>query len=814
MKKLISLFLIAFIMISTLTTNANAITTYSYDQSFTDKINNIVVLIKFKGELEYLSEKNSIDLENTFNEFTDLDGDGFSDNGSYSLKSYINDLTYGNTTVESSFYPKNKNGTGYISITAPNTRQYYQSFPLGSSEENNFVKWAFEEIKNEIPFSAEELDRDNNGTIDHVTFLVSGVNLTKNMLWPHKTEYYGSSLTVKGKRLSTFNMINVGSNTFNIFNKASLSTAIHEFLHSFGAPDLYNDDSVKKPVGTWDIMSNNSTPGQLPLVYTRNSFLNLGLNVANINKNGTYTLTKSNSKNKNNIMAFTIKSPLSSTEYFMVEYRKQEENYDSSIPGSGLIVYRINESIAPNANKWGAPYNVYIFRPGATDSVSANGDINSAFLSEESGRTSIGNDDLSIGFDDNALYFNDGSNSGIVISNISSSSSDEISFTIKFPNITGDGSITNPFKIFNANDLNRMSSNLDKHFILMNDIDLSNINWSPIGSLNDDYFKGSLNGNGYSIKNLTINNNDSTLNSSLINGLDYGSSVYNLTLENINITTNSEASAITSYNNGTLSNIKITGNITSSSNMGIGGIVGTNGYLAVIDSCISSVNITSTGSGGTFTKPLVGGIAMQNYEGTIKNSFANGKISALDTSYVGGILGRNINATPDTLNNYYDITKTGQYKAVDNSGFLGESDKGFTGIKMPKSLDMKANSTYENIIELIGSNTSSTGTLSTLDNSIATIDDGVITTYNKEGTTTIQYTININNIYMTCETTLIVSGGITSKYDLDGNNIIDMLDLSILSSYYNKTYEIEKYDMNDDKIVDIFDIVQLSSNIY
>lgn len=812
MKKIISLFLTIFIMMSTLATSTNAATTYSYGQTFTDKINNIVVLIKFQGELEYLSEEKSKDLENTFNEFTDLDGDGLSDD-TYSLKSYINDLTYGKTTVESSFYPKNKNGTGYISITAPNSRSYYQNIPLGNSAENEFIKWAFDEIKDEIPFSAEELDRDNNGTIDHVTFLVSGVNFTKSMLWPHKTDYYGTSTSVKGKILSTYNVINAGSNLFNIFNKHSLSTAIHEFLHSFGAPDLYSDDSLKKPVGTWDIMSHNSNPGQLPLVYTRNSSLNLDVNVSEISKDGTYTLTKSSSKNKNDTLAFTIKSPLSSNEYFMVEFRKKEGNYDSSIPGSGLIVYRINESIAPNANKWGAPYSLYVFRPGATNATNADGDINSAFLSMESGRTSIGNEDLSIGFSDNTLYFSDGSNSGIVISDVSSSLNDEISFNIKFPNITGDGSKNNPFRIYNSTDLIRISSNLNKHYILMNDIDLSGMNWSPIGSLSNEYFKGSINGNGHTIKNMTIHNTDNTISSTFIYGLDFGSSIYDLTFENININTNSEASTVTSYNSGTINNIKATGNITSSSNMGVGGIVNNNGYLGIIENCTSSVNITSTSTGLPYSKILVGGIASQNYQGTIKNTFVNGKILALDNSLVGGILGRNIEATEDTSNNFYDVRKSGQINAVDYSGFPGESDKGFTGINMPEIINLEGNSSYKLIVELTGSNADATGAFSTLDSSLLTVEDGLITTLNKEGTTTLKYTINLGTFSLTCESTIVVAGGITSKYDLDGNNIIDMIDLSILSLHYNENTNIEKYDMNEDGIVDIFDIVSLSSNI-
>lgn len=42
------------------------------------------------------------------------------------------------------------------------------------------------------------------------------------------------------------------------------------------------------------------------------------------------------------------------------------------------------------------------------------------------------------------------------------------------------------------------------NFILMGDIDLAGVDWSPIGS-DEIPFTGSLNGNGFKISNLTIN---------------------------------------------------------------------------------------------------------------------------------------------------------------------------------------------------------------------------------------------------------------------------------------------------------------------
>ncbi|MGG7142765.1 cell wall-binding repeat-containing protein [Clostridium nigeriense] len=393
-------------------------------------INNIVIVIRFKGEEEFMNMDNFYKLSNTYNMYEDINYDNVADEGSISLNSYISDLTYGQVKVKSSFYPVRNNK--YFSIEAPETRDYYEKYVAGSRKEAEFIKWAFDEIKNEINLSENELDQDNDGEIDIVTFLCSGATTSNNMLWPHETKFIGDT-SINGKKLGTYNLINVGNFENNIFNKGNLKIAIHEFLHGFSYPDLYRYYYRGNPVGEWDVMANTDGYGQLPLVYTRNFYSNLNLNIQEINSDGVYILKSSQSTNKDDTLAFKIKSPLSDTEYFMVEFRKKEGNWDSALPGSGLIVYRINENVNPfEGNRNGSPDHIYVFREGDTNSYHAQGNTRTAFLSKESGRTSIGSVDLSGKFVSNSLFFDSGENSGIVISEVGSSNGDEISFKVTF----------------------------------------------------------------------------------------------------------------------------------------------------------------------------------------------------------------------------------------------------------------------------------------------------------------------------------------------------------------------------------------------
>ena len=383
-------------------------------------INNIAILIRFKDEEEFMTGDRASQLDSAYNTLIDKDNNKFSDAGSISLNSYINDLTYGEINVKTSFYPKN--GDSILSIEAPYSREHYEGYIAGSSKETEFIDWAFNAVKDQINLSTEELDKDNDGKIDVVTFLVNGATASNNMLWPHQAEYKGNQ-TLNGKKLGNYNLINVGSNEINIFNKEILEVVIHEFLHIFNYPDLYRYYKSGSPIGEWDIMSDSTGYGQLPLVYTRDLFGNLNLNIGEITKGGVYTLKNSQSINKKDLIAFKIKSPLSEKEYFMVEFRKQSGNWDSSLPGSGLIVYRINNNVDPwVGNRNGSPDHVYIFRPNEVRLNNGGGYISGAFLSKESGRTSI-----------DKLFFSDGTSSGITISEVDSAGGDSISFKISFP---------------------------------------------------------------------------------------------------------------------------------------------------------------------------------------------------------------------------------------------------------------------------------------------------------------------------------------------------------------------------------------------
>jgi len=68
--------------------------------------------------------------------------------------------------------------------------------------------------------------------------------------------------------------------------------------------------------------------------------------------------------------------------------------------------------------------------------------------------------------------------------------------------LSGSGTTSSPYLIYNESDLRKMAYNVNAHYKLMSDIRLTN-DWVPIGS-KENPFTGSFNGNGHKITNLKI----------------------------------------------------------------------------------------------------------------------------------------------------------------------------------------------------------------------------------------------------------------------------------------------------------------------
>ena len=388
---------------------------------------NVVFFTYFNGDLE--GKKYMEDNYKTIMEY-------YNGSSETSVKNYLENISYNNFHLYNLF-PQINDST-FIPIELSITED--------DANNSNYDSIIISDVLKKYPNVSGTIDYDNDGIVDNLTIILRNKadNAGSNSsLVSHKSDYPGGNdITLSNKSLGTYNMLN----TYSIRNTKS-SVIIHEFMHSLGYPDLYNSNN-DYPVFTWDIMGNVISPPPYSLAYLRSYFTNW-LSIDEITKSGTITLNTQDNKDGN--QAYIIKSPLNDYEFFVVEYRKKPtlfDKIDRSISNSGVIVYRINTTITGLSNKFGS-YGVYVYRDNsfALNSTPSSAVYNTVF-SKELGRTTVGNSDLNS--KDKALLYSDETNSGIVLSEIGSSSSNSITLNVSIPN-KGDLDVWNELKYDDIN---------------------------------------------------------------------------------------------------------------------------------------------------------------------------------------------------------------------------------------------------------------------------------------------------------------------------------------------------------------------------
>ena len=403
-------------------------------------ITNLTIFISFYGE-EFVPSTNLI---NTFN------------GSNTSLKSYYQDISNDRVNIHSQI-AYNDYGAVYVYQDSQRRDYYNTDGNARWAREVSLVSNAINSAKEHYSFSSgTNLDVNGDGYIDSVSIIVHGKSSSVwgSLLWPHSVNLDAvdgdnNYTTVNGKK--------VGKYSFNFSDDITLGVLCHETAHVLGAPDLYHYGSTTQnqdiiTVGKWDLMEIDLKTPQYLLAYMRKNYIGgiADSQIGSISENGTYSLKPVTQTGENDVIAYKI--PTSKNEYFMVEYRKvTSSGYDSLLPGSGLIIYRIKEpsDFSNSRGNMDAVYRgtgnkadeVFVFRP----SIKMTGnelfvsdrynnsryDIDYAYLSPNNQYYSKLGKTVSLGlYDPETIYYSDGTNSDIIIEALSISE-DSIEFNVK-----------------------------------------------------------------------------------------------------------------------------------------------------------------------------------------------------------------------------------------------------------------------------------------------------------------------------------------------------------------------------------------------
>lgn len=271
----------------------------------------------------------------------------------------------------------------------------------------------------------------------------------------------------------------------------------------------------------------------------------------------------------------------------------------------------------------------------------------------------------------------------------------------------GNGMKEAPFFIDSEEDLLGIGTNgiyeLSHNYILQQDISLTS-NFTPIAKGSLSGFTGTLNGNGYAIRNLTIADTAGVTDAGLFAKIGSTGIVTNLILTDVNVNGQFEnAGAIAGVNLGTINRSEVIGGSVTSTlaNSNVGGVAGvvefSNSNVGRIDRTVASVSVSGTLN--------LGGLVGVNKGAIIVNSYVilddNNVITVLaDGAIAGGIVGLNVD-----LNNKVSTMKNCYVKGGNIIIAQGLDD---TTIKLASIIgfnDESSNSTSNNLMGLYTDNT-------------------------------------------------------------------------------------------------------------
>lgn len=242
----------------------------------------------------------------------------------------------------------------------------------------------------------------------------------------------------------------------------------------------------------------------------------------------------------------------------------------------------------------------------------------------------------------------------------------------------GEGTQEKPYEIETAEQLaylaqqvNSSSSVKSSTYILLTaDIDLDNKPFTPIGNSSSYPFAGQFDGNGHTIKNLSVTGTDAS-NIGLFGRVS--GSVKNLTLTNATISASASSSsyvgALVGYCNGTLENCLVKNStVTAASYNSVGGLVGeTNKKLTRC--AVQGVSVSG--------KDNVGGVVGKTSQ-AVENCYATRVNVTASGAYAGGVLG-----CTSSYNAVSKVFARGTVQAADYAGgLIGGRDSDWSNVSL------------------------------------------------------------------------------------------------------------------------------------
>lgn len=224
------------------------------------------------------------------------------------------------------------------------------------------TKAVIDAVDSQVNF--KDYDGDGDGVVDLVFFVFAGngSNFAGNderLWWPHRASLYdiNNRRDIKKDNVRLFDY----ASSVELYGYTSrpatieidgIGTICHEFSHVLGLPDFYDTNYDKDGMeesnhpGDWSVMAGGSymNTGRTPAgfsIYERWAVGFCDEDPELLTGKGDYTLPPlSDTQAK----GYRINTPVNN-EYFLLENRQKTKfKWDSQLPGSGMLVYRVDRT--------------------------------------------------------------------------------------------------------------------------------------------------------------------------------------------------------------------------------------------------------------------------------------------------------------------------------------------------------------------------------------------------------------------------------------------------------------------------------------
>ncbi|MCL2289439.1 MAG: M6 family metalloprotease domain-containing protein [Bacteroidetes bacterium] len=281
---------------------------------------------------------------------------GYTGNGTGSVRDYFKESSYGQFDLIVTL-------CGIY--TAPNSSVYYAGSTPGDGtyRARELARWCALQVAAEPDINFADYDSNNDGVVDGFHFIFAGIGQEAGggagTIWSHKWQFT-PAVTKNGKSISVYSCSpELLSGTM----ITTIGVICHEMAHAFGAPDFYDTNygtgGQYEGTGNWDLMAGGSWNGSPmgnrpphPNMYTKVQFgwvtpmvLNAPLTVANMPNSA------------ENPVAYRINTG-NGSEHYLLENR-QRIRFDTSVPGDGLLIYHVHNSVGTSCINCTHPQKMY-----------------------------------------------------------------------------------------------------------------------------------------------------------------------------------------------------------------------------------------------------------------------------------------------------------------------------------------------------------------------------------------------------------------------------------------------------------------------